>query len=319
MEKKMKKVLPILVLVAVGGYLGHHYYLDNEVKKYIDNKISEINESPNKKITHGEYGYGFNNKMFIKDMVIENSGETIDVGDIYISNLDLNHEIPYHVNFELENFKLPLEKAENLSYSQKKMVKALNTINKDGTVANISFGYNYEPSNNHSFDTNYKFELENTGDIQLSFSMSDFNLEAMSEDPAMEKLQDNPNPMMGMMILQKQLQTLKVKNINVSLNNGEFLDAMFKIEAEKKKLSVADFEKELLSKMDKELSKSESIKQKEFITTIKSFISDKNGLSLDVTPEDKTIMVLFQELQKHMMTKDYDAFSKTLGVSFKSK
>jgi uncharacterized Zn ribbon protein len=315
----MKKVLPVLVVLGIGGYLGHHYYVDSQVKEYLSNKIEEVNKDPNKEIIHGAYGYGFDNKIFIKDIKVKNASETLDIGDIYISNLDLDHEIPYHVNLELKNFKLPLEKAQHLNRSQKKFVKILNNINKDGTMANLSFSYDYNPKNNHSFDTSYEFELQNTGDVKFSFSMSDFNLEAMSEDPAMEKLQDNPNPMLGMMILQKQLQTLKVKNINFELNNDKFLNTMLEIEAEKKKLSMADFESEIVVKMDKEINKAKSVKHKELITVMKSFLMDKNGLSLDIQPEDKTALVLFQELQKHMMTKDYDAFSKTLGVTFKSK
>ena len=294
----MKKIIIATAILATSGFVGHNAYMNYQVESKISGMINKFNENETVQMTSDEYGYNFMQEIFLKNVKLTNitSKEEIELGNVFINNIDLENEIPHYLSVDFENISYDIEKElkqnktkHTINDKEQVMVNILEKASINNKIStSLSFDYKYSPEKNHDFKMNLSQNVENIGNSTFSLNFDSFDFYSLKDKT--EQIKEQPMMALG------ALSTVKFKNISFDFVDDSLTKLILsEIAAGDKKFNSAkDVEDFLIAKIKgKNRKEFHTAYYDEFI----KIIENKKGFKLSADFKDLPIMQLFMSFK----------------------
>jgi hypothetical protein len=311
----LKKIILGVAILGAGSLAAHHFYMTDKVQSVIEENVAQFNSNSNGQVelTHGDYGFGLDQNVFINNVKISNlhSKESIDLGNIILKDLDLEHEIPYYMEVQFDDIKLNINEM-NLKGSNAAITNMLKEASiNDVLSTSLSFSYKYSPEDNNSFKFDLGQNITNLANTELSLTIDQFDLAAINANQSKENKQG--------LVMMNLLSKIRLKNIELDFSDEKITEIVLSEAMKQDKKFKTKYEAEtfLVNAIEKEKERNPKFNVKHYDEFIE-IIRNKKGFTFSVTPTPLPVMELFQVVQKELQNTE-DKSIKSLNVSFKAK
>jgi len=265
---KKKNVALCIVVVLIAVYLGINIYASNVAQKKVDETIANFYniasiQYESVSVNLIKMDVKISNVLIDPVSPIETDiSDKITIDEIIIYDfIQQSSEIPISLSISFDGIKLNINQFGN-------MTKTLNKLGySDEVNLNLNLDYDYNQEKKVLNIQNTGIEVDNAGEINVSFQMSNLNL---APDAIASIFFIFPHIM---------LDVAKIEYKDYSLINR-----LIKLKANEQNLTVLEFKDSLLTEIHQDIQQEEDVFVKKALIKIEDFIKTPNELSILISP-----------------------------------
>ncbi|NOQ34387.1 MAG: hypothetical protein GQ569_00645 [Methylococcaceae bacterium] len=250
------------IVVLTGGYAGAKVYASQIAEKKIEKAVTKASKYA--QINYENVSVNLLNQgVHISDVVVApvNSKEKFYINEIIVHNFDKKSDIPILVDISLNGIKLDLKKLGN-------DLKEINELGyKDQLSLNFAIKFNYDDQQKKLNLEKLTVGADEVGDIAISFQLGNFNLDS--------------KPLIAA-IMNPQLALHSAK---ITYHDDSLTERLFKVAAKEDNMSVEDFKKRRIEKIQQQIDKEDDPFTKSALQEVIVFINNPKSFSISATPE----------------------------------
>ena len=226
MLKKTLLALPVILIVIVGSL---YFLVNREARAQADQLIAQVMKNGSYQALSYE---SLAVNLIARDITLHNL-KVIDLNqfeyilqEIIISDFDLQHELPQHLNLSIQGLSFPnglpaIETTNNTAFDQ-----YLNSLLSEKNIPlMMNYHYQYKPSESELIETTMTIGLNKAANFSFSATIKNIPLEALVNSSQL-------SPEQAQAQLLPYLANAEIPSIKFSLEDLGLIEAMMTIQAE---------------------------------------------------------------------------------------
>lgn len=226
MLKKLLIGIPLLTLVGTGTLYG---YVNHRARTEVDARMAQMVASgAYQRMDYEDITVQLNGDINLTNLHVANTDGEFILQDIMISNLDYQHEIPWHMDVSISGMQLPRGLPVTAYSGNAALDQFMQTLVVDDALpVQLNYSFRYAPENEFQIDSKVNLHLPQAFTLDVDSITRNIELESfagmqpLDRDPAIAQLQ-----------LQEKLQDLAIPYTSLTLQDHGLVAGMLAMAAE---------------------------------------------------------------------------------------
>lgn len=226
MLKKLLIGIPLLTIIGTGSLYA---YVNHRARTEVDARMAQLVASgAYQRLDYETITVQLNGDINLTNLHVANADGEFVLQDIMISNLDYQHEIPWHMDVSINGMQLPRGLPMTAYSGNAALDQFMQTLVVDDALPlQLNYSFRYAPENEFQIDSKVNLHLPQAFTLDVDSITRNVELESfMGTQPL------NSDPAIAQLQLQEKLQDMALPYTRVTLQDQGLVAGMLAMAAE---------------------------------------------------------------------------------------
>lgn len=313
MLKKLLIGIPLLLVIGAGSLYA---YVNHRARTEVDLRMQQLVASgAYQRLAYEDLTVQVNGDISLTNLHVVNAGGEFILQNILISNLDYEHDVPWHMDLSIRGMELPSGLPDIAYRGNAALENYMTTLVVNGALPlQLDYSFRYAPENAFQIDSMMNMALARAFTLDVNSVTRNFELESFATMPVLD-----PDPLVARLQIQEHLQDLAVPLTRVTLRDHGIVDALLAIAGEQSGFAAEQLRTMLIAQArNAYLFTPQSIQGMAMDTGahLATFLEGGRTLSINLEPQlDGHVQQLQQEIMGAVFTGNFARVVELLNLT----